>query len=417
MIDKFRLMLLVAAAAVPVPALAASLLDPGLAGQTIFSGTYTTTGANSSTFGNVLDGGVSTTGASSAVFGDLVSVGAATTGGAGSTVSGNIVSGGAASIGDGSLIGGDVTASGASTIGANSHIAGNMISGGAVNTGANSFVGGSILSGGAASTGGNSTVVGAVGAIGAITVGANGMIGSSQALVAQPIAATAATAALVATVSTAATSVSNARSALDKLGAGTVLAATLTTDQTLFSGVYSAASLSTTAGTTLTLDGQGLADQFWVFNIADILATGASTTIALKDFGANSSVIWNTGGYASLGADSSFVGTILAKDYISVGANTVASGVGSSCGGLYSATSYVSTGDSAHIGSHGCTGANAAFDIDASGTAVYRTTPALPSDGAGAVPEPGTWALMLTGLGMIGWSLRRTDLRKFVTAS
>ena len=85
---------------------AVMLLGSDFQGETVFSKTYTTTGANSKVYGNVLAGGVSTTGANAKVSGNLVSVGAATTGGNGSTVSGNIVSGGALTTGDGSLIGG-----------------------------------------------------------------------------------------------------------------------------------------------------------------------------------------------------------------------------------------------------------------------------------------------------------------------
>lgn len=413
--NKCSFLLLFSAIVLPNQVFAEPLLNQDLAGQTVFSKTYTTTGANSVVFGDVLAGGVSTTGANSRVSGDLVSAGAATTGGAGSRVDGDIVSGDVATTGDGSLIGGNITASGASTIGANSHVAGNMISDGVATTGDTSRVGGHVYSGGAASTGANSTVVGAVAAMGAISVGANSVVGSTQTLTLQPFAATTATAALVSLASSVAKSVLDAQAALNKMGAGTLLAATMTTDTTLYAGVYSAASLSTTAGTTLTLDGKGQAGQFWVFNIADILAIGASTKIVLKDFGLNSSVIWNTGGYASLGANSYFIGTVFAQTYISVGADTVATGVGSSCGGLYSATSYVSTGDGSRVGRNGCTGADNSMNIDANGVATHSLAPVIHFDTA--VPEPGTWAMMLVGLGLVGSSQRRRPHRpEFVTA-
>jgi hypothetical protein len=57
-----------------------------------------------------------------------------------------------------------------------------------------------------------------------------------------------------------------------------------------------------------------------VFNIGDILMMGAGSKIVMVN-GANSdSVIWNAGGYAKLDLDSSFLGTLLARDYINVGA-------------------------------------------------------------------------------------------------
>ena len=335
---------------------------PTLPSQTVFSKTYTSTGASSKVVGNILAGGVSMTGANASVYGDLVSAGAATTGGAGSTVSGNIVSGDVLTTGDGSVVGGSITSSGASTVGANSRIGGSMVSGGASTTGGSSSVSGDLWSGGAASIGATATVGGDLGATGSISVGAGSSVGSRQTLSSSPIDASASTAAIRATVASDAQQVIDAQAAFTNLGAGNALAPTITTNRTLNSGVYSAASLSTTAGTTLYLDGQGLDDQSWVFNITEMLAIGASTNITLINSGANSSVTWNTDGYATLGANSTFVGTILAKDYISVGARAKLSGVGNSCGGLYSATSYVSIGDSSSIGGDGCGGGHVGDD-------------------------------------------------------
>jgi Ca2+-binding RTX toxin-like protein len=133
------------------------------------------------------------------------------------------------------------------------------------------------------------------------------------------------------------------------MGSGTSLAAVLDTT-TLVAGVYSAASLSTVAGATLTLDGQGLANQTWIFNIADILALGANTKIDLVNVGENASVVWNSNGYASIGADAQVVGTILAQNYISVGANTIITGPNGTNGGLFAQTDYITFGAGAHVG-------------------------------------------------------------------
>ncbi|WP_419815101.1 ice-binding family protein [Glacieibacterium sp.] len=398
------------------PALSAPLLGPEFQRQTIISKTYTTTGDSSVVHGNVFAGGVSTTGANADVLGNLVSGGAATTGGTGSTVTGNIVSGGVATTGDGSLIGGSVTSSGASTIGANSRVTGDVTSVGAATTGDTSWVGGTIQTGGAASTGANSVVVGAVGAVGAISVGANSLVGSQYALAASPFVATELTASLDAEAATHTSLIRYAQTALKSLGIGTVLAATMTTDTTLYSGVYSAASLSTTAGTTLTLDGQGKLDQVWVFNIADILATGASTKIVMINAGAGSGIIWNTGGYASLGASSVFLGTILAETYISVGADAETLGVTKTCGGLFSASSYVSTGAGAKVGGYGCYGIGSVFNVDNDGK-VYRPVtipPPEPSDNT--VPEPQAWIMMLAGFFIIGSASRRRARRQAVAS-
>lgn len=378
------------------------LIGTDLLNLTVFSKTYTTTGANSKVFGDVLAGGVSTTGANAQVLGNLTSTGAATTGGAGSSVSGNIVSGDVLTTGDHAVVGGNITSSGASTIGAHARVGGNMVSGGVATTGDTSIVSGSIQAGGAASTGANSIVTGAVKAVGLISISASSTVGSQQTLSASPIAPVPFTNSISATVTSDALQVAAAQSALWNLGTGTALLATITTDRTLVSGVYSAASLSTTAGTTLTLDGQGIANAYWVFNITDILAIGASTTINTIHLGANPTVIWNVGaGYASLGDTANFIGTILADTYISVGANAIVHGVGNTCGGVFSQTSYVSTGDAAEIGGRGCTGSSSGFSIADNGVAV-PTPPAVNPGPTTSVPEPATWALLLSGFLLVG---------------
>jgi hypothetical protein len=293
---KMALPLLLSLGCVPGQAVASTLLGADIQTQIVFADTYVTTGANSTVFGSALSD-VATTGANATVTGNLVSVGA-------------------------------------STIGANAQLTGNMTAGGVATTGANSTVGGSVQAGGAASTGENSKVVGDISAISPISIGAGGSAGSLGGTVIVPNTLIGTLDAMVKNI---AGQITFAQAALSKM-VGTLLAPTITTDTTLRSGVYNAASLSTTAGTTLTLDGQGLNDQFWVFNITDILATGASTNIVLLNGGLNNSVIWNTGGYASLGANSNFLGTILADTYVSVGAHTDVTGVGGSCGGIFSAT-------------------------------------------------------------------------------
>ena len=388
---------------VPLSAHASLLLDPDLEAQTIFSKTYTTTGANSTVFGNILAGDVSTVGASGLVSGDLVSVGAANLGGLGTsersaTVTGSISSGDVLTTGDHAVVNADVTSSGASTVGAHSYTGGNIVSGGAATTGASSMVMGDIQTGGAASIGATATVVGSIAAVGTITMPASSTGGPETTLPSSPLDPTAYTAGISFRVLNGASNIVTAQTALSNMGAGTLLAPTMTTTSTLMSGVYSAASFSTTAGTTLYLDGQNLDNQYWVFNIADILATGASTTIEMINMGINPGVIWNAGGYASLGASSTFMGTILADTYISVGANANVADVGNSCGGLYSATSYVSSGDTAVIGGSGCSNDGNSFRIDPNGIAYYQAVD---------VAEPGSLLIMLTGLLFTGMVMPR----------
>jgi len=319
---------------------------------TVFGQTYVTTGANSTVIGDMLSGGVTTTGAHS-------------------------------------LVGGSLYANGAATIGANARVAGNMVSVGAGSTGDTSSVGGYLRTGGAATVGANAEVIGKVESMGAIALSASSRTNGVDTLSAVPVLP-----GMPAGVLAQSQQLGNAQAALNGMGTGTALATTMIADTTLYAGVFSAANLSTTAGITLTLDGQNKGNQAWVFNINDYLVAGASTKIVLINSDGSDRVIWNSGGYASLGAGAAFLGTVLARDYISVGANASVAGLGGGCGGVFSATSYVSTGDGASIGASGCKALDSGFSI-VNGAAVY-------SSNLSAVPEPASGMMLVAGLALLG---------------
>jgi hypothetical protein len=385
------------------------ILGEELAELTVFSNTYTTIEANSIVYGSMLGGDVSTTGANAIVHGDYTSVNATNVGGGTSKVYGNVVSGGVLTVGGatggtvpGPEVTGSVTSTGASTIGAYAQVGGDMLSGDVATTGANSVVGagvngGSVLSNGAATTGDtaivhgdvwsgnfstigvNSTVTGNLDGVNANVISTSATVGSENDVTTQPDLSAVRTDVLA-----EAQKVTNAQTELFNMGFGTTLAATMTVDTTLYSGIYSAASFSTTAGTTLTLDGLGLDDQSWVFNIADILAFGGVSTIEVINVGANASVYWNSyNGYITSGDGSDVIGTLLADTYIMVGANATVSNIGTSCGAVYSATSYVTAGDSAEIGGLGC------------------------SASVTSVPEPESFGMLLAALTLFGFKRSR----------
>jgi hypothetical protein len=140
-----------------------------------------------------------------------------------------------------------------------------------------------------------------------------------------------------------------------------------------------------TAGITLLFDAQGLDNQTWVFNTTDILDIGAGVNMQMINPGLNNSVYWNSNGYSTIGAGALVKGIVLANTYVSVGADAVISNINSndSCGGVFSQTSYVSIGDGAVIGGSGC------------------------FDSVSQLPEPGSSALMLVSLALLGFVRRR----------
>ena len=403
---KMALPLLSALAFFPSSVSAALVFGEDLQNLSVFSNTYATTGANSSVFGSLMTGDVGTSGAGGYISGSFTAVGAATIGGGASRVGGNITAGGALTTGASSSVGGNITSGGAASVGAAGIIGGNIAAAGAVSTGTASTVGGNVQSGGAASIGVGGSIGGSVSAVGAYTQGAGSSVPAHQPILTPPVNAAVLVASLTDTVAFNRLQLLAAQAAFSKMVTTTFLDATITADTTLFSGVYSADSLSTTASTTITLDGQNKIDQFWVFNIADILATGASSKIVMVNGANSNSVIWNAGGYAALGAGSTFMGTLISRANVSVGANAEALGAGQSCGGLFSALSYLSTGDGAKIGGAGCTGVGTGFEVDSNGVAYHTDS----SDPTPAVPEPATWAMLMLGFGLVGTSMRRKSV-------
>jgi Ca2+-binding RTX toxin-like protein len=101
----------------------------------------------------------------------------------------------------------------------------------------------------------------------------------------------------------------------------------------------------------LTLDGQNLANQTWIFNVTSILALGANTKVELINAGEGASVIWNAhAGYTSIGAGAEVLGTIYAQNYISVGADVIVTGPNGTNGGLFTQSNYMTFGAGVHVG-------------------------------------------------------------------
>lgn len=159
--------------------------------------------------------------------------------------------------------------------------------------------------------------------------------------------------------------VSAAQTALNGLTpTNTIPTGNIATNATFSPGVHSVPGLlTTTAGVTLTLDAGGDGNAYFIFNVASYLSFGANTKVVVTNYGATDtgiSVVWNSVGYTSVGANANIIGTILANTYVSTGAGSVVHSTGNGdgdanqCGGVFSATSYVTVGANGTVGDVGC---------------------------------------------------------------
>ena len=116
---------------------------------------------------------------------------------------------------------------------------------------------------------------------------------------------------------TAQTQLGNAKVSLGLLGPGTLEPANLS-GLTLAPGVYTVpAGVSNLTGT-LTLDGGGNANAFWVFQMSSTFITSTDSVVNVINTGAGAGVYWNVGTSATLDTRTTFEGNILASESITM---------------------------------------------------------------------------------------------------
>jgi hypothetical protein len=77
-------------------------------------------------------------------------------------------------------------------------------------------------------------------------------------------------------------------------------------------------------------------------------------TIDLVDVAQGSTIVFNSGIYTTIGANSILRGTIFAGTYITIGANSTIAGIGSDCGGLFATNRAIALGARSTVGALGC---------------------------------------------------------------
>lgn len=96
--------------------------------------------------------------------------------------------------------------------------------------------------------------------------------------------------------------------------------------QTLVAGVYNSGGVTLDLTGTLTLDGQNDPNSVWIFQATSDLITASSSSVAFVNGGSPCNVFWQVTSSATLGSDSTFVGTIMALTSITMNSNVNVSG-------------------------------------------------------------------------------------------
>lgn len=201
---------------------------------------------------------------------------------------------------------------------------------------------------------------------------------------------------------------SSAMTSLGMLGPGIGLGVDLS-GLTLAPGVYTVlAGISNLTGT-LTLDGGGNANAFWVFQMPSTLITSSGSTVNVINTGAGAGVYWDVGSSATLGSSTTFLGNILASTSISMNSDVTIS-----CGRALAHTGAVTMiGDRVNAGD--CFGTGAFGSNGLSGGLTTSETGGIPVSlpfvAATPVPEPGSLSLFAGGLAAVCMMRKRKSAK------
>ncbi len=153
---------------------------------------------------------------------------------------------------------------------------------------------------------------------------------------------------------------------------------------------------------TLTLDGLGSNTAVWVFRFSSALTTVQGSIFSMTNVGNGAGVglYWNVGSSATLDGDT-FAGNVLAHTSITTDGNLTMG-----CGRLLADNGNVTLDGG---GSSISTGCGVAGDVGFGSDGFDQA-------GVAAIPEPETYAMLLAGLGVLGFAARRRKLKAAAAA-
>jgi len=174
--------------------------------------------------------------------------------------------------------------------------------------------------------------------------------------------------------------------------------------QKLTSGVYKSASSIGLTGT-LTLDAQGDPNSVFVFQAGTTLTTASASRVLLVNGAQACNVYWQIGSSATLGTNSTFIGTILALQSITLTTGATVDGRVLARNGAVTLDTNVITKPTCATdgGTTGGTdgGTTGATDGGTTGAATGGATAGTSTTGGGILPSTGSDAI-LTGAGVLG---------------
>jgi Ice-binding-like len=172
-------------------------------------------------------------------------------------------------------------------------------------------------------------------------------------------------------------------------------------------GVYSSTLSATLLHGTLTLAGDGNPNDLWIFQTAFGLTTDSGSSVLVSGTGTGAGLYWQVGSKATLGSGSSLLGNFLAGTAIEFDP-----GAQITCGRAFGKAEVTFAGNLGatvsgtpnQVGFAGCNGFNSGTIIP--GGLGGKDTVGGGTGGA-AVPEPGTFALLSSGLALGLLKLRK----------